>query len=35
VKIYRNEEGVRGPQKREEGPNLKGKSHDDEIKRPN
>ena len=31
--IYRKGEGVRDPQKREEGPHLKGKAHDDKIKR--
>jgi len=31
--IYRKGEGVRDPQKREEGPHLKGKAHNDKIKR--
>ena len=31
--IYRKVEGVRDPQKREEGPHLKGKVHDGKIKR--
>lgn len=30
--IYRKGEGVRDPQKKEEGPHLKGKTHNDKIK---